>query len=148
MSALRFVSGALEDGTRRETIYGGGLLVFKKVPSMEEFSAFADALIREVFRTEDPMRAQFELGRDEYLSKVGALQKRFWKDAAARKLFLTAVGHVGVDLRRTFWDWLYLCVSPHGMQYSGRRTARLGFHRDTWSSNVYTQTIMWTMAHL
>ncbi len=65
MSALRAVSGALEEGTRRETVYGGDLLVLKKVPSMEEFSAFADALIREVFRTEDPIRAQFESGRDD-----------------------------------------------------------------------------------
>ena len=110
---------------------------------MEEFCAYADALIREAFETEDPVRAQFELGRDEYLSKVEALQKRFRKDDAAKELFLAALGHVGVDLRRTFWDWLYLRVSPHGEEYSSRRTAGLGFHRDTWSSNVYAQTNWW-----
>jgi len=143
MSVLRVVSGALEDGTRRESVYGGDLLVFKKVPLMEEFCAFADALIREVFRTGDPVRAQFELCRDEYLSKVEALQKRFRKDDAARELFLAALGHVGVDLRRTFWDRLYLRVSPHGEEYSSRRTAKLGFHRDTWASNVYAQTNWW-----
>ncbi len=144
MSVMRVVSGALEDGTRRESVYGGELLVFKDVPPLEEFCAFTDALIREVFGTTDPVRAQFELDRDEYLSRVETLQKRFRKDGTARELFLAALGHVGVELRRTFWDWLYLRVSPHGEEYSSRRTAKLGFHRDTWSSNVYAQTNWWT----
>ena len=143
MIAVRVLSGALEDGQRRESIYDGDLLVFKKVPPMEEFCAFTDALIREVFGTTDPVRAQFELDREKYLSRVETLQKRFRKDARAKDLFLAALGYVGVDLRRTFWDWLYLRVSPHGEEHSGRRTAKLGFHRDTWSSNVYAQTNWW-----
>ena len=142
-ATVRIVSGALEDGTRRGSVYGGGLLVFKDVPPLREFCAFADALIREAFETEDPVRAQFGLGRDEYLSRVEALQRRFRKDDAAKELFLAAPGHVGVDLRRTSWDWLYLRVSPHGDEHAGRRTAKLGFHRDTWSSNVYAQTNWW-----
>ena len=139
-ATVRALPGALEDGQRRGSVYGGDLLVFEKVPPMEEFCAFADALIREAFETEDPVRAQFELGRGEYLSRVEALQRRFRKDDAAKELFLAALGHVGVDLRRTSWDWLYLRVSPDGDEHAGRRTAKLGFHRDTWSSNVYAQT--------
>jgi hypothetical protein len=133
----------LGDEQRRESVYGGDLLVFQKVPPMEEFCAFTDSLIREVFETTDPVRAQFEFDRDEYLSRVEVLQKRFRKETRAKDLFLAALVHVGVDLRRTFWDWLYLRVSPDGEQYSGRRTAKLGFHRDTWSSNVYAQTNWW-----
>ena len=53
------VSGALEDGERCESFYGGDLLVFKKVPPMVELCAYADALIREAFETEDPVRVQF-----------------------------------------------------------------------------------------
>ena len=142
-TTVRALPGALEDERRRESVYGGDLLVFEDVPPLREFCAFADALIREVFETDDPVRAQFALGRDEYLSRVEALQKRFRKDGEARELFLAALEHAGVDLRRTFWDWLYLRVSPHGGERSGRRTARLGFHRDTWSSNVYAQTNWW-----
>ncbi len=143
MTAVWIISGALEDGQRRESIYDGDLLVFKKVPPMEDFCAFTDALIHEIFGTADPVRAQFELDRDEYLYRVEALQKRFRKDEGAKELFLAALGHVGVELRRTFWDWLYLRVSPHGEEHSDRRTAKLGFHRDTWSSNVYAQTNWW-----
>jgi hypothetical protein len=142
-ATVRALSGALEDGQRRGSVYGGDLLVFKKVPPMEELCAFADGMIREVLGTGDPVRAQFELDRDEYLSRVERLQKRFRKDEAAKELLLAALQYVGVDLERTFWDPLYLRVSPHGGEHSGRRTAALGFHRDTWSSNVYAQTNWW-----
>jgi len=143
VTAVRVLSGTLGDEQRRESVYGGDLLVFQKNLPVEEFCAFTDTVVREVFGTTEPVRAQFESDRDEYLSRVEVLQKRFRKETRARDLFLAALGHVGVDLRRTFWDWLYLRVSPHGEQYSGRRTAKLGFHRDTWSSNVYAQTNWW-----
>ena len=142
MSVLRVISGELEDGARRESVYDGDLLVFKSIPPLAEFCALADALIRETFGVE-PLRAQFELEKDEYLLRVETLQKRFRQDTGTRKLFLAALGHVGVDLGRTFWDPLYLRVSPHGEELSGRRTAKLGFHRDTWSSNIYAQTNWW-----
>ena len=140
---VRAVSGALGDEARRGAVYGGGLLVFEKLPPMVELCDYADALIREAFETDDPVRAQFGMERDEYLSRVEALQKRFRRDETAKELFLAALAHAGVDLRRTFWDWLYLRVSPHGDGHAGRRTAGLGFHRDTWASNVYAQTNWW-----
>ncbi len=58
-ATVRALSGALEDGTRRESVYDGDLLVFKDIPPLREFCAFTDALIREVFET-DPLVAQFE----------------------------------------------------------------------------------------
>jgi hypothetical protein len=143
VSVLKVISGALEDETRREAVYGGDLLVFEKVPPIGELCALADGMIQDAFGTEDPVVAQFGIGRDDYLSRVEALQKRFRKDEVAKGLFFAALGHVGVDLGRTFWDPLYLRVSPHGGEHAGRRTAALGFHRDTWSSNVYAQTNWW-----
>ena len=69
-ATVRALSGALEDEVRRGLVYGGDLLVFKGVPPMDELCAFADGMIREVLGTGDPVRAQFELDRDEYLSRV------------------------------------------------------------------------------
>ena len=51
MTAVRVLSGTLGDEQRRESVYGGDLLVFQKIPPMEEFCAFTDTLIREVFGT-------------------------------------------------------------------------------------------------
>lgn len=141
---LRKIPGSLPDEERRRAVYGGDLLVFEGVTPLGELCVYADSLIRDTFGVPDPLRAQFELARDEYLFKVETLQKWFRKDGKANELFLSALEHVGVNLRRAFWDWLYLRVAPHGEEYASRRTAGLGFHRDTWSSNVYAQTNWWT----
>ncbi len=143
MISLRILSDALEDGQRREAIYDGDLIVFKDVPPLKEFCAFTDAMILDTLGTSNPVKAQFELGQDEYSSRVETLHKRFRADAKAKESFLAALAHVGVELERTYWDWLHLRVSPHGEEHTGRRTAKLGFHRDTWSSNVYSQTNWW-----
>jgi hypothetical protein len=51
------ISGALEDGLRRELDYAGDLLVFKDAGSMAELCDLVDELIREAFGASDPLRA-------------------------------------------------------------------------------------------
>jgi hypothetical protein len=142
-NALRVFSVPLDDERRRELIYDGELLVFEGVEPMAELCGFADALIREELDTRNPVKAQFERHQDDYLARIGALQKRFREHPEARRLFLAALERAGVDLERTCWDWLYLRVLPSGEEYASGRAAKLGLHRDTWSSNVYAQTNWW-----
>jgi hypothetical protein len=51
---------------------------------------------------------------------------------------------VGVDAARTYWDSLYLRVVPPVEAGAERQIGRIGFHRDTWASNVRQQTNWWT----
>ena len=141
--AVQAISGPLADEQRRRAVYGGDLLIFKNVGPMAEFCSFVDGLIRDAFGAEDPVRAQFRMDRGDYLERVGELQKRFRAEERARGLLLRALEGVGVDPRRAFWDKPYLRVSPHGGEHEDRRTQKLGFHRDTWSSNVCSQTNWW-----
>jgi hypothetical protein len=137
---VQVISGALEDGLRRELDYAGDLLVFKDVGSMAELCDLVDELIREAFGASDPLRVQFELEKDDCLHGVEVLQKHFRKNEQTKRLFMAALESAGVDPRRAFWDRPYLRVSPHGDEHGERRTSKLGLHRDTWSSNVYSQT--------
>jgi hypothetical protein len=141
--AVQVFSGALEDELRRELVYGGDLLIFKGVEPMAELCALTDELIREALGSLDPVRAQFELDREDYVARVGELQKRYREHEDAKRLFLAALERVGVNLLRTCWDWLHLRVLPHGEGKADRRTGRLGVHRDTWASNVHAQTNWW-----
>jgi hypothetical protein len=141
--AVQAFSDALDDGLRRESVYRGDLLIFKDVEPMAELCSFTDELIRESLGVSDPVRAQFELDREAYVARIGTLQKQYRKQPRVKQLFLAALERVGVELRRTCWDWLHLRVLPHGEGKAGRRTGRLGIHRDTWSSNVYAQTNWW-----
>ncbi|MGI8910216.1 MAG: hypothetical protein ACR2JR_06645 [Rubrobacteraceae bacterium] len=140
---VREISGSLADEERRRIVYDSDLLVFKAVSPMKELCAFADDLIRNSLDTGDPVMAQYEMDRDDYLSRVETLQKRFREHGDAKGLFLATLESTGVDLDRVFWDWLYLRVLPSGGEYASGRAAKLGFHRDTWASNVYSQTNWW-----
>ena len=110
---------------------------------MADLCALTDELIRETLGALDPVRAQFELDREDYVTRVGELQKLYRQHGHAKRLFLAALGRVGVNLRRTCWDWLHLRVLPHEEGEQDRRTGRLCIHRDTWASNIYAQTNWW-----
>jgi len=143
MTSVQILSRPLDDELRREYIYRGDLLVFTQVAALAELCAVTDALIRSTFGDLDPVTAQFELDRSDYLARVASLQKEYRKHPEARRLFRAALEYIGVAVSRTCWDWLYLRVLPHGEDHASRRTAKLGFHRDTWSSNIYSQTNWW-----
>lgn len=143
MTSVSVLSHSLDDECRREYIYRGDLLVFTQVAPLAELCTLTDALIRSTFGDLDPVTAQFELDRSDYLARVASLQKEYQKHPEARRLFRAALEYIGVAASRTCWDWLYLRVLPHGENHASRRTAKLGFHRDTWSSNIYSQTNWW-----
>ncbi|MFQ5760764.1 MAG: hypothetical protein ACE5HM_07300 [Acidiferrobacterales bacterium] len=70
-------------------------------------------------------------------------QNRFKKHPESRKLFRSALGEIGVDIARSYWDRLLLRIFPHGDTHTGGLTSRAGIHRDTWGSNLYQQTNWW-----
>lgn len=144
---VRTVSGPLDDDARLQAIYDGTLLIFKNVEPMLAVCAFADGLAREVLGREDPVTAQFDMEREDYLGRVEALQKRFRSEGRTKTLLRRALEATGVDPLRSAWDRPFLRVSPHGDDHVSRRTQPLGFHRDTWASNVYSQDNWWAPTH-
>jgi hypothetical protein len=75
---------------------------------------------------------------------IDELRDRFGSDPEVKRVFRAALEHVGVDAARTYWDSLYLRVVPPAAGDLERQIGRIGFHRDTWSSNVPQQTNWWT----
>jgi len=115
-------------------IFGGDLLVFKAVPPLLEAAPVAEGLISEVLG--EPERAD--------LDAIDELRNRFRRDPELTRLFRAALEQVGVDAARSYWDSLYLRVVPPIDAGAERQVGRIGFHRDTWSSNVPQQTNWWT----
>lgn len=142
--AMRTISGPLEDEERQKALFEGTLLIFKNVEHLATLCSFVDSMICEAFGTEHPARVQFGMEREDYLYRVEELQKRFREEERTKTLLRRVLEGVGVDPTRSFWDRPHLRVSPHGDDHENRKTQRLGFHRDTWASNVYSQTNWWT----
>jgi hypothetical protein len=75
---------------------------------------------------------------------IDELRGRFGGDTELKRLFRASLEHAGVDPARTYWDSLYLRVVPPVERGAERQIGRIGFHRDTWGSNVLQQTNWWT----
>jgi hypothetical protein len=105
-------------------IFRGDLLVFKRVPGLVEAAAVGDELIP---------AAPVEDAIDDAKS-------RFTKDPRIDRLMRSALDQVGVATDRTYWDSPRLRIVPPG---SERQAGTIGFHRDTWGSNVLQQTNWW-----
>lgn len=106
------------------------------MPPLQEVVGIGERLIRE---TLGPPGA-------EDVREIGGLQAGFCGHPEVGRLFRAALEHVGVDIARAYWDPLYLRYVPpvEGGTEAGDQVGRIGFHRDTWSSNVLEQTNWWT----
>jgi hypothetical protein len=78
------------------------------------------------------------------VAAIDELQREVRTDPRTKQLFHAALEHVGVDPARSYWDSIYLRVVPPIEAGGERQIGRIGFHRDTWSSNVPQQTNWWT----
>lgn len=105
-------------------MFRGDLLIFKGVPALTEAASVADELIPEA--------------PDE--EAIAEYQERFRKDPRCERLLRSALEQVGVVAARTYWDSVYLRIVPPTPE---RPIGTIGFHRDTWSSNVLQQTNWW-----
>jgi hypothetical protein len=72
------------------------------------------------------------------------LRDRFRRDPEIERLFHAALEYVGVDPARTYRDSIFVRVVEPIEEGATRQPGGIGFHRDTWSSNVLSQTNWWT----
>jgi hypothetical protein len=99
--------------------------VFKQVGPVVELARVLDARIGET--------------SDE--AAVDELQREVRRDPEAKRLLGAALEEVGVDPERSYWDSIHLRIVPPAK--GDRQLGRLGFHRDTWGSNLLQQTNWW-----
>src|SRR5215216_2361707 len=139
MASIQVMKGPLDDERRGEALFGGVVLIFKDVAALRRVSRLAGELLRAVFG-EAPARAQFALGADEFKARASVVVERWRRHPAAVQGFREVLRDVGVELDRGYWDWLHLRIQPH---QDFTATGTLGYHRDTWASNIYAQTNWW-----
>jgi hypothetical protein len=131
-TSIHLLSGPLDDERRGELVFRGDLLVFKQVEPLLEFAGLVDELLE---RAPDPP------GEDA----IDELKRQVKGDAQVKPLVRAALERVGVDPQRTYWDSISLrVVPPVDAEAERRQLGRIGFHRDTWGSNVLEQTNWWT----
>ena len=123
-TSVHVLSGPLADERRGALIFDGDLLVFTSVPALIDLASLGDELIP------DPP--------DEI--DIGRVQEHFRRDPRVTRLVRVALEQVGTDLARTYWDPPRLRIVPPSAE---REVGTIGFHRDTWGSNLLAQTNWW-----
>jgi hypothetical protein len=99
--------------------------VFKQVGPLLELARLLDEWIGE------------QPGEDE----IAGLQRQVRGDERVRELVGAALEGAGVDPERTYWDKFHLRIVPPAA--GDGQTGTIGVHRDTWGSNVLSQTNWW-----
>jgi hypothetical protein len=138
--SIQVLTGPLGDERRSEALFGGDVLIFKDVAPLRRFSTRVGELVTAAFG-DAPQDAQFELSPEDFAARAKDVVDRCRRHPAALQDFRDALRHVGVDLDRTYWDWLHLRIQPHEDFTEG---GSLGYHRDTWSSNIDAQANWWS----
>jgi hypothetical protein len=99
--------------------------VFKQVGPLLELARLLDEWIGE------------QPGEDE----IAELQLQVRGEEHVRELVGAALEGAGVDPERTYWDKIHLRIVPPAA--GDGQTGTIGVHRDTWGSNVLSQTNWW-----
>jgi hypothetical protein len=100
-------------------------VVFKQVGPLLELARLLDGRIGE------------QPGEDA----IAELQREVRGDEHVGELVGAALEEVGVDAKRTYWDKIHLRIVPPVA--GDRHIGTIGVHRDTWGSNVLSQTNWW-----
>lgn len=134
---------ALDDDSRRESLYAGNLFVYSPTPASRELCAFARELAEEAFAPHDPTTAQHHMPVEEFAALLAELKPRFIHHPRSKELIPKLLSELGCDLEQTYFDVPRLRTSTS----DGYLTAGIAYafhpHRDTWYSAPTCQLNWW-----
>jgi hypothetical protein len=81
------------------------------------------------------------IGEEPDEAAIADLQRQVRGAHRVKELVGAALAEVGVDPKRTYWDKIHLRIVPPVA--GDRHIGTIGVHRDTWGSNVLSQTNWW-----
>lgn len=138
-----YVNSTASDHARRDGLYGGQLYAYRATQSSLRLCKLASQLIEEAFHPLDPIRAQFAMPVEQFVSIVAPLKPRFIHHPDTRGLTRALIEEMGCDPEETYIDVPRLRVVTHG----GYLTAGVGYvhhpHRDLWYSAPASQINWW-----
>jgi len=131
----------LNDRARNEILFRGDLIVFTQIPALLELQGLLDQLIQQTLG--DRFEA-IDVHSKDFSALMTELQRRFNVMPQARDLFAQALEQSGMDVTCNFADKLFLRCVPPTEKSKAQYRGSIGYHRDTWGSNIQHQINWWT----
>jgi len=133
----------LHDKERAELLFAGHLLVFKQRSAMLALIDYCHTNLMQALDGLDPVYAQHELGKADFIARTSQVQDSFKKDDKAKQLFFAVLKECGVDTQNAYYDHFPLRIVPANHQHYTSHRSSVSHHRDTWGSNLNSQQNWW-----
>lgn len=127
-----YLNRQISDDDRRASLFRGDFYLYSGLSGALALAAHAKDLIGETFGDTDPERAQFGLGVEEFVAKVGPLKSEFTNGQRSKELCRRFALDLGVDPERTYFDIPRLRVIPAEDFLTAGVSYNYKAHRDMW----------------
>jgi len=136
-----------QTGALHEALYGGEIVRFTDLEPMRELAAFARAFLEDRLAPHAPIAIHRRLARPALAETLAGAQRAFANAPEAKRLWTAVFEAAGLELQDTARDRLILRFQPPAgageAAHDARSTATVGFHRDTWGTQLYAQVNWW-----
>jgi hypothetical protein len=142
MTNVYYDSG-MSDDARRERLYLGDIFVYSPTAATRALVDHAREMIETAFAPIDPRKVQDRLPVERCVEVLAQVKPRFIHHPRCKELIPAALGELGCDLEKTYFDVPRLrSAMPQDYLTSGIAYA-FHPHRDTWYSAPFFQLNWW-----
>mgnify|MGYP001405710189 CR=1 FL=1 len=128
-------------------VYGGTIFHLEGCRAVAELIEHTQKFLEEAFHPRSPQLVHEHYTPDQQAELCAELQRQFGRSGDVRRRWRAVFEAAGLEPAAMACDDLYLRFQPHRDRSEAAprafSTATLGFHRDTWGTNVYAQTNWW-----
>lgn len=139
--------GALSLRALHDRLYAGAILRFADVPEMQHIVALTRGFVEDRFHPHDPQQIHRLFGEGELAEKIAAVQRGYSRSDEVKQAWRSLFVALGFDPEGVARDRLMLRFQLHREPDTPapwhRNMATVGFHRDTWGTNLYAQVNWW-----
>jgi hypothetical protein len=130
-----------------DALYAGAIARFDRLAEMRAIVAFTQTYLNERFAPHPPPEIHRHMARRELSGLLSAVRRDYSGSPVVKKLWQELFETIGLDATRTARDRLVLRFQPPSIPADSvtwdRNTSTVGFHRDTWGTNLYSQVNWW-----
>jgi hypothetical protein len=131
----------------RSALYAGDIVRFAALPSMAALAALSRAFVEERLAPHDPVEIHRHLRPDALARRLSEAQREYSGSSEVKRSWRALLERVGLDPEDTARDRLVLRFQVHSdlgaAAPHARSTATVGFHRDSWGTNLPAQVNWW-----
>lgn len=128
-------------------LYAADVVRFSHLRPMTAIVEFTRAFVEERLAPHPPVEIHRHLAPDLLGRRLAEVQGEYSRSPQTKRLWREVFEAAGLDAEDTARDRLLLRFQAHGDPHSAlpwaRSTATVGFHRDTWGTNLAAQINWW-----